>query len=203
MTILVIDTETTGFLQSRAPLDDPGQPHIVQLAAQLCDDAGAILAGFSFIVDPGIKHGIRIPQQAADIHGITEARAAEFGVPLGFALETFARLYQRADLLVAHNIAFDRGVIDVAITRHRGTAANLLSKPLFCTMAAAAPIVNLPPTPKMLAKGIRKPKAPKLEEAVRHFFGEDLDGAHDAMVDVIACRRVYFHLKGLRLAVAA
>jgi len=62
-------------------------------------------------------------------------------------------------------------------------------------MTAAAPIVNIPPTPKMLAAGFNKPKSPKLEECIKHFFGEELPGAHDAMIDVIACRRIYFHMK--------
>jgi DNA polymerase III epsilon subunit-like protein len=26
---------------------------------------------------------------------------------------------------------------------------------------------------------------------MRYFFDESLDGAHDAMVDVVACRRLY------------
>jgi len=50
------------------------------------------------------------------------------------------------------------------------------------------------------AAGINKPKPPKLEECIRHFFGEELDGAHDAMVDVVACRRVFFHLRTLERA---
>ena len=198
MTVLVFDTETTGFVNNRAPLADPSQPHIVQLAAQLCDDDGAILAGMSLIIDPGVP----IPAGAAAIHGITDERAALIGVKPATALGLFAHLYERADLLVAHNIKFDLALMDIAYLRHR-RQSDLISKPTFCTMNAAAPIVNLPPTPKMLAAGIRKPKVPKLEEAVRHFFDEPLDGAHDAMVDVIACRRVYFHLKGLRPAVAA
>lgn len=57
--------------------------------------------------------------------------------------------------------------------------------------------MNLPPTERMRAAGFNKPKPPKLEECIRHFFNEDLDGAHDAMIDVAACRRVYFHLKTL------
>ena len=72
-----------------------------------------------------------------------------------------------------------------------------LKKPVFCTMEAACSVVNLPPTAKMLAAGIHRPKSPKLEECVKHFFNEDLQGAHDAMVDVAACRRVYLHLKSL------
>ena len=49
----------------------------------------------------------------------------------------------------------------------------------------------------MRAAGFNKPKSPKLEECIEHFFGEKLSGAHDAMVDVGACKRVYFNLKAL------
>ena len=76
-----------------------------------------------------------------------------------------------------------------------------LRKSLFCTMEAATPIVNLPPTERMVAAGITKPKPPKLEECIRHFFDESLEGAHDALIDVRACSRVFFHLKTLEKAV--
>ena len=193
--ILFFDTETTGLVRDYLPISDPGQPHIVQLAAQLCDASGAPISGFSFIVDPGIGE-VSIPSQASDVHGITEDIAVEFGVSSEFALSAFAHLYMRADLICAHNIKFDKAVIETAICRHY-KRERPLSKPLFCTMEAASPIVNMPPTDRMRAAGIHKPKPPKLEECIRHFFDEELSGAHDAMVDLNACRRVYFHLKSL------
>lgn len=192
MTILFFDTETTGFLDDRLPVDHEAQPYIVQLAAQLCEDDGAAIAGFYFIVNPGVE----IPERAAAVHGITTARAIQFGVEPEFALFAFEALYRRADLVCAHNIKFDKGILEVAISRHYGKTMPL-RKPLFCTMEAASPIVNLPPTKRMRAAGFDKPKPPKLEECIRHFFNEGLDGAHDAMVDVIACRRVYLHLKSI------
>ncbi|MDW9852752.1 3'-5' exonuclease [Sinorhizobium meliloti] len=194
--ILFFDTETTGFFQDRLPVDHPDQPYIVQLAAELCDDSGEPVAGFSFIIDPGIGEGIDIPAQASNVHGITNEKAVAMGVSAEFALSAFTHLYQRADTVCAHNIKFDRGVTEVAIARHYGRVMPL-RKPLFCTMEAATPIMNLPPTERMRAAGFNKPKPPKLEECIRHFFNEDLDGAHDAMIDVAACRRVYFHLKTL------
>lgn len=197
--ILFFDTETTGFFQDRLTVDDPAQPYIVQLAAQLCDEGGEAIAGFSFIVDPGIGDGIDIPVRASEVHGITNERAVQFGVSPEFALSAFTHLYQRADTVCAHNIKFDKGVMEAAIARHYKKVMPL-RKPLFCTMEAATPIINLPPTERMRAVGIDKPKSPKLEECIRHFFAEDLDGAHDAMVDVNACRRVYFHLKTLEAA---
>lgn len=193
--ILFFDTETTGFVQDRLPVDHPDQPYVVQLAAELTEDDGEPVAGFSFIIDPGIGE-ITIPTKASDVHGITDERAVALGVSAEFALGAFTHLYQRADLAVAHNIKFDRAVIETAIARHYRKIMPL-RKPLFCTMDAATPIVNLPPTERMLAAGFNKPKPPKLEECIRHFFDESLEGAHDALIDVRACSRVFFHLKTL------
>lgn len=197
--ILFFDTETTGFLDDRLPLDHEAQPYIVQLAAQLCNDDGAPVAGFCFIVDPGISKGVTIPARAAEVHGISDELAAALGVSAEFALSAFTHLYQRADLVCAHNIKFDKGILEVAIARYYGKTMPL-RKPLFCTMEAASPIIKLPPTERMRAAGFDKPKPPKLEECIQHFFNEKLDGAHDAMVDLTACRRVYLHLKSLEAA---
>lgn len=192
--ILFFDTETTGFFDDRLPIDHEAQPYIVQLAAQLCEEDGAAIAGFSFVVR---YPDVMIPERAAAVHGITDAKAIQFGVSAEFALGAFTHLYQRADLVCAHNIKFDKGILEVAIARHYGKTMPL-RKPLFCTMEAASPVVNLPPTERMRAAGFDKPKPPKLEECIQHFFNEKLDGAHDAMVDVIACRRVYLHLKSIK-----
>lgn len=198
MTVLFFDTETTGFVQDRLPIDHPDQPYPVQLAAQLCEDNGDIIAGFSFIID----NGVPIPERAAAVHGITEVVAAKYGVSAEFALTAFTHLYQRSDLVVAHNAKFDKAVIEAAIARYYAKVMPL-RKPIYCTMDAASPLVNLPPTEKMVAAGMTKPKPPKLEEAIRFFFNEELDGAHDAMVDVIACRRIYFQIKAMIEAGAA
>lgn len=190
--ILFFDTETTGFFDDRLPVDHEAQPYIVQLAAQLCEEDGSAVAGFCFI----IANNVDIPERAAAVHGITTEKAAQFGIEPEYAMFAFEHLYRRADLVCAHNIKFDKGVMEVAIARHYGKTMPL-RKPLFCTMEAASPIIKLPPTEKMRAAGFDKPKPPKLEECIQHFFDEKLEGAHDAMVDVIACRRVYLHLKTL------
>lgn len=188
--ILFFDTETTGFYLDRLPPDHVDQPHIVQLAAKLCDDTGNDFLSFNFIVKPTVS----IPSKASDVHGIDDDKASQFGVSPSTAVQIFRDLYTKADLVCAHNVNFDQHIIETAIAREYGKH-HPLTKQLFCTMEAATPIVNLPPTERMIACGFNKPKPPKLEECIKHFFGEELNGAHDAMVDVDACKRVYFHLK--------
>jgi DNA polymerase-3 subunit epsilon len=89
----------------------------------------------------------------------------------------------------------------IAMTRankDRDFIEALEAKPSFCTCNAAKPIVNLPPTERMLAVGFTGPKPPKLEECIKHFFDEQLPGAHDALVDARAAARIYFYLQTLK-----
>ncbi len=189
--ILFFDTETTSLPIKHLPVNHPAQPHLVQLAALLVDEDGTERASLNLIIEPDVYE---IPAAASDVHGITTELARRWGVPLSAAVWPFVCMRSQARLIVAHNIKFDLAVMEDAIFRlpkrnfHPGPSER------FCTMERSAPIVNLPPTDRMLAAGIDKPKPPKLEEAYRHFFGEELVGAHDALADVRACKRIYFEL---------
>lgn len=187
--ILFFDTETTGFAKYNLPLEHTDQPHTVQLAAQLCKPDASIISSMNLVVAPGVS----IPKQASDVHGISDEHAAQFGVTPMLAARMFRHLYSRAGLVVGHNVKFDISVIGTLLARQIDDTR--LDKPTYCTMEAAKPIVDLPPTERMRAAGFNKPKPPRLEECVQYFFGEALEGAHDAMVDVEACKRVYFHMQ--------
>lgn len=201
---LFFDTETTGLPERGLPPDHPRQPHLVQLACLLCEDDGTERASVSLIVRPPVS----IPDDVAAIHGITNGVAAAAGISPASAVAMWSNLARRADVLVAHNVGFDMAIMLTAWHRTQGddAAARWASthgdRPIFCTMKAATPVVNLPPTPRMVAAGMRRPKPPKLEECIRHLFGEELAGAHDALVDVRACARVYHHIKSLERAAA-
>ncbi|MBS1103563.1 3'-5' exonuclease [Gluconobacter sp. Dm-62] len=191
MSILFFDTETTGFAKPGLPTGHEDQPHCVQLAAILTDNQGQEEACVNVIVRPD---GWTVPDAAAAVHGITTEKAARYGIREQVAAVLFYDLTSRADLLVAHNIQFDRQIVATMYARAKRSEWKLPTAQ-FCTMEAAAPLVNLPPTPRMRAAGINKPKAPKLEECIQHFYGETLEGAHDALVDVRACARIYFEMK--------
>lgn len=184
MSYLVFDTETTGLAQFRQPPTDPSQPNLVQLAAVLFDTNHEELMSLNVMVQPD---GWIIPTQASDIHGIPTAKAEKYGIGLGNAVTTFFDMVQVADAIVAHNIKFDKIVM-----RRAGHMAELgqdifENKQLICTMNSTTNILKIPG-----ARGGYK--WPKLIEVHQYLFDEGFDGAHDALVDVRACARVYRQL---------
>lgn len=197
MSALIFDTETTGLPDYNAPINHPNQPYIVQLAALLIDDKGDDVASMNFIIKPD---NWSVPNNAAEIHGIPTERAEQYGVPISYALNMFMMLFQKADYLVAHNIEFDIQMLrryskDISKdVFHNGTAK------LFDTMYSMTDICKIPLTEKQIyAKkwnsNIGDYKNPNLSECYWHIFTEELSGAHNAMIDVEACKEVFLWLK--------
>lgn len=189
--LLFYDTETTGLLNFKVSHTDESQPSLVQLAGILTEDDGTERAVLNLIVDPGRP----VPEEASNIHGITDEIIERSSVPPSIALNAFKCLMIRADTMVAHNESFDRKVMAAAFHRVSMDDIVVRQKTIMenvCTMKPATQVV------KVLHKNPRTDtdyKWPKLEECIRFFFDESLEGAHDALVDVRACIRVYFKLK--------
>jgi DNA polymerase-3 subunit epsilon len=116
------------------------------------------------------------------------------GVPLLIAVSALTNLWACAAVRVAHNLEFDEKVIRRAISR-LGRESTVAWPPAECTKELAAPIVNLPPTERMVRAGYGdKPKAPSLRECYQHFFKEEVPQAHSALADTRACARVYLKI---------
>lgn len=179
---LFFDTETTGKANFQEPPSSPSQPHIVQLAALLTEDDGAERASLSVIIKPD---GWTIDAEVAAIHGITTEIAERCGIPLLSAMSAFSNLARRADVIVAHNSEFDMLICRTAFHRI-GKSDAFNPKNVFCTMHATTEICQFP--------GRYGFKWPKLTEAHFHFFGTEVEGAHDAMNDVRACARIFFEI---------
>lgn len=199
-TILIYDTETTGLPVWNLPSEHPSQPYITQIAAELCnEETGDVLASMDFLIKP---NGWTIPDEVAALTGITTEKADAFGIEISVALPLFLTLWKLATLhRVAHNESFDMRMVRIAIMRDSGfsgaLADNWKEAPAFCTCSSSTNIVNLPPTEKMKAAGRNNPKPPNLTEAYRHFTGLELVNAHNAAVDIMACKAVYFGIKKL------
>ena len=189
------DTETTGLPDFKAPSESAHQPHIVQLAALLVDtDTRETIQSMDVIIRPD---GWTIPDEVAAVHGITTEHAAEVGIPESMAVSMFMELWSGRNR-VAHNQQFDARIVRIALMRYVDTEAADIWKEgaAECTAIMATPICQLPPTAKMVRAGFNKFKTPNLGEAYRHFTGNELVNAHSAMADVLACRDVYFAIKG-------
>lgn len=187
--LLYYDTETSGFVQPTLPPDHPTQPHLVQLGAILTNDNGDEVQVVSLIVKP---EGYKIPEQAAKVHGITTEMATAVGLPLVTVLSVFYNLRRVAQSVIAFNADFDDLVM--ATQSAKINRAPPPGPATFCCMRAAGPIMNLPPTARMVAAGFQKWKPPNLAEAHQFFCGEDFAGAHGALADARACMRVHREL---------
>jgi DNA polymerase-3 subunit epsilon len=187
--ILFFDTETNGLWRRDLKSDHEEQPHLVSLAAQLCDDKEKVVSQISFRIQPS-HIPFEIPKDASDIHGITTEEAENTGVPMKLALEVFSELLGRADTLVAHNTAFDLQIIERAFNLFHMK----FKKPnnIFCTMMMAKD--------KMKLQGQYKDyKFPKLQECHEFFFNVGYHDWHDALTDVNVCRMIYFHMINLKI----
>lgn len=192
---LFYDTETTGLPDFKAPSESAHQPHIVQLAALLVDvDTRETIQSMDVIIRPD---GWEIPEEVSRVHGITTEHAADVGIPERMAVSMFMELWSGRNR-VAHNQQFDARILRIALMRHMDEQAADIWKggAAECTAIMATPICQIPPTAKMVKAGFNKFKTPNLSEAYRHFTGKELQNAHSAMADVLACRDVYFAIKG-------
>jgi DNA polymerase III alpha subunit (gram-positive type) len=94
MRLLVLDTETTGLIDSTPP------PDLIEVAAALyCTETKTVLSTLQFIIpNGGINPG-------KDINGISEDALKEPMI-LGMK-DIFSMLFMQADFIIAHNIKFD------------------------------------------------------------------------------------------------
>ncbi|WP_429499065.1 exonuclease domain-containing protein [Robbsia andropogonis] len=191
--LIVFDVETNGLPDFKSPSDGPGQPHVTQLAAELFDeDTGDVLSYMDFLIKP---EGWTIPEDLQQLTGITMERATRFGIPIADALKVFIPMWQRAVIRIAHNETFDARMIRIEMFRQLDRDDPFhdqwKSGPAFCTQTKSTKIINLPPTEKMKAAKRFHAKSPNLGEAYEFFSGKKLEGAHNAAVDIAACKVVY------------
>jgi DNA polymerase-3 subunit epsilon len=186
------DFETTGLPLFKEPSEDPRQPHIVQAAGILVDLADKkIVASLDLTCKPD---GWEIPDEVAAIHGITTAKAMECGISESLVVSALHEMSKAATVRVGHNESFDARIMRIALMRHSTAevADQWKEGVAHCTASLSTEIVQCPPTEKMLAVGRKHFKKPTLTEAYKHFTGKDLENAHSAMADAVACMEIYF-----------
>lgn len=191
MKIMFFDTETTGLGKESADDTDPSQPMAVQLGMKLDDVNRQERAAMNFMIAPD---GWTVEKGASDITGITTEIAADFGATLIPSMELFFDLLSIADMVVAHNASFDIRVM----RRMTKVWSEWTGEPYFDPFAGKTLICTKNATTNILKLRPKRPgtkyKWPKLSECMKFFFNEEIEGAHDALVDVRACAKVFYHL---------
>lgn len=195
--ILTHDTETTGFPDWKSPSESEHQPHIVDICAMLWTPDGELVDEIEFMIKPD---GWVIPDDVAELHGITTEIAQANGIDEIEALAAYGQIHKRASLRVAHNVAFDDRIIRIGIMRFFGEAPaeRYKEKPKFCTALKSKPVCQLPPTEAMKATNFKNTfKTPSLPEALKFLCDEDMEEAHRARPDTESCAKIYFALRKL------
>ena len=182
--LLFYDTETSGMPHWSMPSDDPVQPHIVQLAAALVGEKSR--KTYQVINLTSKPSGWVIDPNTTRIHGIDNFMAQDVGVSEKAVISCFCLMVDRADIHIAHNNNFDYRIIRIAIKRFiepqaPGSCDEWKAMDKYCTMNNSQKKIN----------------QKSLANCYQFFTNKPLQGAHNAMIDVKACMRVYFGLQDL------
>lgn len=182
MKALIFDTETTGMVQFRKPPEDPSQPDLIQLGMMLVETTDwSAKARVSLLVT--LPEGSKIEPAAFAAHGISEEDCARFGVAPAVACSLFNQACLQADIIVAHNLAFDVSIMKTALFRLGNKPHRLDGRQQVCTKEFSTDVLKLP--------GKYGYKWPTLAEAYQHYTGREIEGAHDALIDTEACLAVF------------
>lgn len=196
MSLLFFDTETTGLPDWKSPSDGPDQHRVCQVAMLMTDDAGKHIAGQAFLIQP--DRWPPMEEEAFEQHGLTIEHLNRYGVSMDLVLPIFWAMLDQTTTLIGHNISFDKRMMRIEMKRRppwRESLERLKEFPNFCTMRNAQKILKMPATVPMHKTGRHGAKPPKLEEAYEFFTGAPMKSAHEAMADVVACKRVYFGIQ--------
>ncbi len=193
MKYIFFDTETSGLpVNYGAKISESDNwPRLVQIAWSCADKDGETWMEESVIIKPD---GFTIPEDASNVHGITTERAMDEGKDLKETLEDFNAHVETHDIIVAHNITFDRKIVAAEYYRMAMQEAidTIYDTEKICTMMKSTKYCNLP---KPSGRG--GAKWPKLEELYRILFDKEMVGAHDALADIQATAKCFWELKRL------
>ncbi|MEM8523285.1 MAG: 3'-5' exonuclease [Bacteroidota bacterium] len=179
MKYLFFDTETNSKYQSSARL--------VHLAFIKTNENGKELQRFSELVRPE-----NFSIDNSEIHGITQDVALKNGVNAQFALHEFLNALSDCDLLIAHNIEYDKKVIFnelKALGLTKKYFNTIYNTPTLCTMQSSTAYCDI------RDGGRERPKFPRLSELYKKLFQKDYPQNHHALTDVEAAMHCFFELK--------
>ena len=198
MKVLVVDTETNG-LPEKENNNSPSiynlkkWPNILQLSFLLYDTSNNKL----LILEDNlikIESSINISEESTKINGITKTQCMRKGKDIRDLLLSFNNILNKCDIIVGHNISFDKRILLVEFIR-LGISSNFSNKLTFCTMKNSADICKIK---KINIKTNEEyNKYPTLLELHNFLFDNSPSGLHNSLVDILITLRCYCKLKNL------
>ncbi len=192
---LFLDTETSGLPDTHnlrwgvypyyKHLDKYSKARIVQFSMLITDKQFK----FEDVKDYVIKReGFDITNE--EFHGITNDISDNIGVSFDtVAVEIFYEQLKKVSHIIAHNIAFDVGVIKSELYRRKlhYIIDELDKKTLLCTMKHMKPILKI-------INQYGNYKNPSLNEIYKYNFNKDVENAHNSLYDVSNLHKVVRHM---------
>lgn len=184
--IAFIDLETTGLpktinfdeYHSYDKLKYYDRSRIVQIAVIICeyklkDFSKKIIAEHNYIIKPD---GFSIGN--SHIHGITEEKATQNGIVFVDAINNVMKDIINCDVLVAHNILFDKNILLSELFRYKLNEYiyKINSMKIFCTSKECTGITKI-------RYNFLEYKQPKLSELYEYLFGKKAVNLHNALND--------------------
>lgn len=192
MRILVFDTETTGLPPKNTSVTDSlAWPFVVQWSWLVYDtNEKRIVTTSDYIIK--LTGNEKIPAESTAIHGITNDMMRTKGRLFKQVLTEFISDYEMCDYLVAHNLEFDKKMIQVECFRHHLPVSYAWGRRKvkeYCTMKRTRTYCGIKATNRRDEPYIRYPKLSELHDVL--LDSHQLKSLHDSMVDVIVCFRCF------------
>lgn len=183
---LIFDIETCGLpifekqkkreFPKPENLDAYNSARIVSIAWILVNENYEIIQQEYYIIKPD---NFIIPEHVVKIHGISTQYAHEFGIPINNMFNRIGEALERVDSILSYNIEFDYNILKSELFRYNqnNIIEKLDKKIKKCIMLLSQQYMQMTTYPKLC-------------DAFKYMFNENMNNAHNAMEDTINCYKV-------------
>lgn len=207
--VLVFDVETSGLLPKNVKMTTHTineYPHILQFSYLLYDvSKNKIIKKSDNYID--VDSTVDISPKITELTGITREKCKK-GIKILNALKDFYDLYSQSDVIVSHNVNFDRTMVLAELCRNHNHITNTMpyvftlfnkthmeraEMSTYCTMKNGIEICNIMVESKT-KPGEKYRKWPQLIELYEYLFQYRPENLHNSYVDSLVCLRCYLKM---------
>tara|TARA_B110000261_G_C13045957_1_gene342247 strand:- start:743 stop:1354 length:612 start_codon:yes stop_codon:yes gene_type:complete len=190
----VFDTETTGLpvREKRKKLnynnlENFENSRIVSLSYLILNKNNEIVEKKTYYIKPD---NFVVSQESINIHGLTDEFLNVNGTDIYNLFVILYNIFEKykINLIISHNIDFDINILKSELLRYNQNELliNIEKITTYCTMLEAQKKMNVG-------------KWPKLAEAYKYFYNDNIQNAHNAEYDTFYCYKVYLKTNNIEL----